>query len=252
MKRMAFLSLMLVFTAFTFAQNTTTNSEIIPETTPSDTIVPWTGNLIGLNVYPAFGVIGGGILPASKMFIQYRRMYEKFNVRASLNYINYYNNNNRLDIVGVNDTMMIFREFDNNFYTFDVRAGGEYAFHVDKFRFFLGGGAIVGYHNYEKMYYHYGKKLTDYPMENIVSPLINDILGQYQADMLKLGVDFTIGADVLLSENVVLTVQYAPEIAYYKRMASHKNDPENIFLGDVDNFSTFRPDFIDIVLSIGF
>jgi hypothetical protein len=222
------------------------------DTTPADTIVPWTGNMLGLNVYPAFGMLSGGVLPASKIFFQYRHMWEKTNLRFSLNYINFFHSGNRLDIVDIQDTTIHFREFGNNFYTLDFRVGIERAYHMDNFRFYYGLGIIGGYHHFGKSYSQFERDFTDYPIEGITSPFERNILGWYRADMFKAGFDITLGVDIPLSENVIMSIQYAPEMAYFKRMGSEKDDPAGVFDGDVDDFFEFRGDFVDIVLSVGF
>lgn len=252
MKRFIILSIACLFAISSFAQ--TENNEIPVDSTEmtQDSIIPWTGNLIGLNVYPAFGMIGGSVLPASKIFFQYRHMWEKTNLRFSVNYINYFEDNDRMDVIGVEDSTIYFREFGNVFYTLDFRVGVEHAYHMDNFRFYYGIGAIGGYHHFGKTYHQYDRAFEGYPVQGIISPTEYENIGWYRADMLKVGADITLGVDILLSENVVMSVQYAPELAYYSRLSSEREDPAGIFVGDVEDYFDFRADFIDIVLSIGF
>jgi len=249
--------LMIIFAAVLFAVSAIAqenNSQPIEDTTQTaqDSIVPWTGNMLGLNVYPAFGMLGGGMMPASKIFFQYRHMWEKTNLRFSVNYINFFTDNNRIDIVGVEDSLMTIREFTNLYYSLDFRVGIERASHIDKFRFYYGIGAIAGYHYFGKEYYVYDKPFGGYPVEHINTPVAYHKAGWYRADMLKVGADITLGVDILISENVIMSVQYAPEIAYYSRLGSSRDDQAEVFVGDVEDFLDFRADFIDVVLSIGF
>ena len=252
MKRLIIFCATVLFAFSAVAQEN--NTQITEDTvkTTHDSIVPWTGNLIGLNVYPAFGMLGGGSLPASKIFFQYRHMWEKTNLRFSVNYINYFEDNERMDIVGIQDSLMTFREFTNLFYTLDFRVGVEHAYHMDNFRFYYGVGAIAGYHYFGKGYYVFDKHFEGYPVQNVQSPVEYQESGWYRADMLKVGADITLGVDILLSENVIMSVQYAPEIAYYSNLASDRDDPADVFIGDVEDYFDFRADFIDVVLSIGF
>ncbi len=252
MKRFIIICLSMLFALSAMAQEE--NAQMAEDTTKTaqDSIVPWTGNMVGLNVYPAFGMLGGSVLPASKIFFQYRHMWKKTNLRFSVNYINYFEDNDRMDIVGIEDSLITFREFSNLFYTLDFRVGVEHAYHMDNFRFYYGIGAIAGYHYFGKEYYVYDRPFEGYPIQNINSPVGYQKAGWYRADMLKVGADITLGVDILLSENVIMSVQYAPEIAYYSRLASEREDPAAIFVGDVEDYLDFRADFIDVVLSIGF
>jgi hypothetical protein len=252
MKRFIIICATVLFAFSAVAQENNTQMTEDTVKTAQDSIVPWTGNLVGLNVYPAFGMLGGSMLPASKIFFQYRHMWEKTNLRFSVNYINYFDDDERMDIVGIQDSLITFREFTNLFYTFDFRVGVEHAYHMDNFRFYYGIGAIAGYHYFGKAYYVYDKSFEGYPVQNVQSPIEYQETGWYRADMLKVGGDITLGVDILLSENVIMSVQYAPEIAYYSRMKSDREDPANVFVGDVEDYVDFRADFIDVVLSIGF
>lgn len=214
--------------------------------------VPWTENMIGINVSPAFGVIGGGAMSASKIFFQYRHMWKKTNLRISANYINYFVDNDRLDVVSISDSSMQFRKYNNNFYTLDLRCGIEYAYHVNKFRFYYGAGLIGGYHNYGKDYSLYERNFVE--NSNLEVKIYDETIeeGWYRADMLKLGVDFTLGVDIKMSDNVLMSIQYAPELSYHKFISSERDDPSEVFVGDVDDYWDFRGDFIDIIFSIVF
>ncbi|MEA1874676.1 MAG: hypothetical protein U9N51_09670 [Bacteroidota bacterium] len=252
MKRLLIIFTTMLFAISAIAQENNTQPVEDTTLTTQDSIVPWTGNMVGLNVYPAFGMLGGGVLPASKIFFQYRHMWEKTNLRFSVNYINYFSDNERMDIVGVEDSLMTLREFANIFYSLDFRVGIERTYHIDNFRFYYGIGAIAGYHHLGKEYYVYDKPFGGYPVEYINTSIVYQNAGWYRADMLKVGADITLGVDIILSENVIMSVQYAPEIAYYSRMDSQRDDQAEVFVGDVDDFMDFRADFIDVVLSVGF
>ncbi|MFP4663523.1 MAG: hypothetical protein ACLFM1_03760 [Bacteroidales bacterium] len=221
------------------------------DTTQSDSI--WQGSLVGLNVYPAFGMIGGGIMPSSKIFFQYKHHWEKSSMRVSANYINFHSVDDRLDLVMVGDTSIIMRQYNNNVYTVDLRVGYERVMPMEGFRFYYGLGLMGGYHHFGKTYYHYEESYENYPVEGINRPVELNMLGWYRADMLKLGVDFSLGVDLLLSDNVIMSVQYTPELAYYMLIDSEEEDDADVFDGDlVQDFLDFRGDYIDLVLSVKF
>jgi hypothetical protein len=258
MKRIIIVSLLFLIANLGFSQSENIVEQNDTSSYMYDTVA-WTGDMIGLNVSPAFGVIGGGTMSASKIFFQYRHMWKKTNLRISANYINYYEDNDNLDVVSVSsDTLMQFRKYNNNNYTVDLRCGIEYAYHVNKFRFYYGAGLIGGYHNYGKDYYLYERNFKENP--NLGIEIYDEKIeeGWYSADMLKLGVDFTLGVDFKMADNMIMSIQYAPELGYNKLISSERDDPSKVFVGDdgeeldVVDYWDFRGDFIDIVLSIVF
>ncbi|HOE38046.1 MAG TPA: hypothetical protein PLG05_05955 [Bacteroidales bacterium] len=223
-------------------------------------------NLIGLNVFPAFGILGGGRLPSTKVFIQYKHYYKHMNLRASLNYLNFDFNNDQLDVLGftkdtvVTDTSttvvdnMNFRKFYYNIYSYDARCGLEAAFPSKSYRFFIGAGAIIGYHYLGEYYYHYKKNFEGYPALNVNHTFVPvDIAGHRKTRFLKTGVDFTIGVDINITPSFIISVQYAPELNYYYRLSDDISDIDNCFKGEkVASTLTFVPDYIDLIFSIRF
>jgi hypothetical protein len=251
MKRIAILLSVLMLVTLSLQAQETQDNESINDSIASDSI--WQGDLIGLNVYPAFGMIGGGIMPSSKIFFQYKHHFEKSNLRVSANYINFHLADDRLDLVMLGDTSVIMRQYNNNIYTLDLRIGYERVVPMDNFRFYYGIGLMGGYHHFEKSYYHYEESYESFPIERINQPVELNMLGWYRADMLKMGVDFTFGVDVFVSENVLMSVQYSPEMAYYMRMNSETDDSADVFDGDlINDYLDFRGDYIDLVLSVKF
>lgn len=246
------LGFLALFGMTVHAQETNDNTPVESnDTTKSDSI--WQGSLVGLNVYPAFGMIGGGIMPSSKIFFQYKHHWEKSSMRVSANYINFHSVDDRLDLVMVGDTSIIMRQYNNNVYTLDLRIGYERVMPMEDFRFYYGLGLMGGYHHFGKTYYHYEESYDDYPVEGINRPAELNMLGWYRADMLKVGLDFSFGVDLLLSENVIMSVQYTPELAYYMLIDSEEDDDADVFDGDlVQDFLDFRGDYIDLILSVKF
>ncbi len=222
-------------------------------------------NLIGLNVYPAFGILGGGRLPTTKIFLQYKHYYDHMNLRTSINYISFYRDYDNLDIMGVttdtlianNDTIvadsMVFRKFYYDIYSYDFRLGLEAAFPNKGYRFFIGGGLIGGYHYTGEYYYHYKREFTGYPVEYVnINPISSETVGFRKTSFLKVGVDFTVGVDINISPNCVITVQYAPELVYYHNMKQEILDPDNYYTSEIGNGVNFIPDYIDFIVNIRF
>ncbi len=250
MKAVFFLIITLFLVKITAAQDES-GSVVIEDSTKTDTV--WKGHFVGLNVYPAFGMVGGGILPSTKIFLQYQHNWEKSGLRFSANYINFNSRDKRLDIVHVGDTNVLMRQYNNNIYTLDVRIGYERFMPLDGYRFYYGIGLIGGYHHYGKSYYHYEQSFSEYPIKGINQPYEQNMLGWYRGNMLKVGADFSLGVDILLSNNVVVSVQYCPEFAFYKFMDSEIEDDANVFNEDiVEDYMDFRGDYIDLILSVKF
>ncbi len=250
MKAVIILCISLFVMDMSLAQESS-ESVVVDDSTSTDTI--WQGDFVGLNVYPAFGMVGGGVLPSTKIFLQYQHNWEKSGIRFSANHINFNSRDKRLDIVHVGDTNVILRQYNNNIFTLDMRIGYERFIPFDGFRFYYGIGAIGGYHHYGKSYYLYEQSASSFPIKGIISPYEQNMLGWYRADMLKLGADITLGVDILLSDKVVVSVQYSPEFAYYMFMGSEKNDDAEVFDEDiVEDYMDFRGDYIDLILSVKF
>lgn len=250
MKTTSLLCLLMFVFTLTYAQEANEPS-VSEDSTTIDSV--WHGDFLGLNVYPAFGMVGGGVLPSTKIFFQYQHNWKKSGLRISANYINFHSRDKRLDIVHIGDTNVLLRQYNNNIFTLDLRIGYERFLPLDGFRFYYGIGAIGGYHHYGKSYYHYEESFDSFPIEGIIQPYELNMLGWYRADMLKVGVDFSLGVDILLSENVIMSVQYSPELSYYMRMNSEEEDDADVFNGDlVDDFMDFRGDYIDLILSVKF
>jgi len=222
-------------------------------------------NLIGLNVFPALGVFGSGRMPASKISLQYKHMFSKMNIRASLNFTSYYKRNDRVDIWGIDsqqvisdtDTTivdsLIMRQFYNNLYTYDVRFGAEASFSNKNYSFYIGGGLIGGYHFVGEYYYHYNIVNNGYPANFVnASPYNPEVKGYREVDYLKIGGDITLGVDINISPNCVVSVQYAPEIVFYKSLKQRSIDPDSYYKTDIKDELVFVPDFIDLIVSIRF
>lgn len=223
-------------------------------------------NLVGLNVFPAFGILGGGHLPSTKVFLQYKHYYDNMNLRASINYLSFDLNNDKLDILGTtkdtlienNDTSivnnMLFRKFYYDVYSYDIRFGLEAAFSNKGYRFYLGSGLILGYHYLGEYFYHYKKEFEGFPsldVNNVFIPA--NIEGFRKTQFLKIGLDFTVGVDIYVSPNFVISVQYAPELVYYNKLKEYNRDPDNYYHGKtVPSSLNFVPDYIDLVFNIRF
>ncbi|MDD2636365.1 MAG: hypothetical protein PHW82_12815 [Bacteroidales bacterium] len=254
---------MLVFSYSLAAQeNTLAPIQPIDDTTYIDTL---NKNLVGLNVFPALGLFGSGRMPTSKISLQYKHMYSRMNIRASLNFINYYRKNDFVDIWGmdsqqvINDSdttivdSLIMRQFYNNLYTYDIRFGAEASFSGRNYSFYVGGGLIGGYHFVGEYYYHYNIPYNGYPVNFVsVSPYNPEVKGYREIDYLKVGADITIGVDINISPNCVVSVQYAPEIVFYKSMKESLLDPDKYYVSEVNNELVFVPDYIDLIVSIRF
>ncbi|PLX08758.1 MAG: hypothetical protein C0596_05500 [Marinilabiliales bacterium] len=266
MKKLFGLLLILLISTAIFAQVEEEEGNFVPQddTTFVDTL---NKNLIGLNVYPAFGIFGSGPMPASKISMQYKHMYDRMNIRASLNFININRENNFVDIVTMEsdevisdgDTLqvdsLVLRQYFYNIYTYDFRIGAEAAFPGKNHRFYIGGGLIGGYHYTGEYYYHYKREFVGYPVNYInVTPfgLGPEAVGFREIDFLKLGVDLTVGVDINISPNCVISIQYAPEFVYYKNMKENIVDPDNYYVNQVDSEFVFVPDYIDVIVSIRF
>jgi len=247
-----------------YAQEVESETLYVPQddTTYVDTLKK---NLIGLNVYPALGIFGSGRMTTSKISLQYKHMYEKVNLRASVNFINFFRNNNYVDIIGQTsdqvivdgDTTMvdslIMRQFYYNVYTYDVRFGAEAAFPGKNYRFYAGGGLIAGYHFTGEYYYHYKREFNGYPIDYVnVAPFYPETNGFREIDFLKMGVDLTVGVDINISPNCVISIQYAPELVYYQNINESLIDPDSYYTSEVGSEFVFVPDYIDVIVSIRF
>lgn len=262
MKRIILLIGFCMTVAVIFAQTETPVQEFQDDSTYVDTL---NKNLIGLNVFPAFGILGGGRLPSTKIFIQYKHYFDHMNMRASVNYISFYKDYDNIDILAkttdtlVTDTetiiadSLLFRKFYYDVYTYDFRLGIEAAFPNPGYRFYIGGGLIGGYHYTGEYYYHYKRAFAGYPVESVNAyPLNAETVGFRKTSFLKVGVDFTIGVDINISPNCVISVQYAPELVYYHSMKQEILDPDNYYTSNIPNGFSFVPDYIDFVVNIRF
>ncbi|MCK9255446.1 MAG: hypothetical protein GX793_03115 [Bacteroidales bacterium] len=263
MKKIIFLSVLSVFVLIGSIKAQETELKFSDDSTYVDTL---NKNLLGLNVFPAFSILGGGRLPSTKVFIQYKHYFNNMNLRASLNYLNFDMNNERLDILGSsrdtlfkdNDTLLVdslsFRKFYYDVYSYDLRLGLEAAFPNKGYRFYLGSGLILGYHYLGENYYHYKKSYEGYPSLNVNNPIpFSEIAGFRKTRFFKTGLDFTVGVDINITPNFVISVQYAPELVYYHRISDEFSDPDNFFDGkSVSNSLNFVPDYIDLVFNIRF
>ena len=267
MKRLFIFTFALVISGFLFAQQNEIETVVLSQddTTFVDTL---NKNLIGLNVYPALGIFGSGRMPASKITLQYKHLYDKMNVRGSINFINFYRDNDYIDVIAKTSDLvisdgdttivdsLIFRQFYYNYYTYDIRFGAEAAFPGKNYRFYIGGGVIGGYHFNGEYYYHYKQEFNGYPVRSInyinVIPFGPETLGYREVDFLKMGADLTIGVDMNISPNCVISLQYAPELVYYHSLHQRVIDPDNYYTNDVKSEFVFIPDYIDLIVSIRF
>lgn len=262
MKKIFVAICLLCSVSASFAQ-TEDNSQIYSDdSTHVDTL---NKNLIGLNVFPAFGILGNGQPASTKIFIQYKHLYEKMNLRASINYISFYKNYDNIDIMKfITDTLitngdtikadsLMFRKFYYDVYSYDARIGVEAAFPGKGYRFYIGTGLIGGYQFTGEYYYHYTRKFTGYPVEYInINPLYANYVGYRKTSFLKAGFDFTLGVDINISPNCVISVQYAPELVYYHQLKQDVLDPDNYYVRELSNGFQFIPDYVDFVVNIRF
>lgn len=273
MKKILIFIFVFSIAAMSFAQTESTTMSA-NDSIPVDTLSP---NLIGLNVFPAFGILGGGRLPSTKIFIQYKHMYEKMNLRASVNYLSFYVDNDKIDLLRLDrDTLikdyvdpitsvvtpngdtivadsLVFRKFYYDIYSYDARIGLEAAFPGKGYRFYVGAGLIGGYHYVGEFYYHYRREFKGYPVEYTnLSTMDIETTGFRKTSFLKTGVDFTIGVDINISPNCVVSVQYAPELIYYYKLKQDVIDPDNYFTRELSDGFAFVPDYIDFVVNIRF
>lgn len=264
---------LLIFVALVFSIQilfAQTDTPVEPENQPIDTSFK-TAHMIGLNVFPAFGILGGGVVNNSKIALQYKVMTPKLNFKMSLNYLNYFRNRNGFDIVGIvpdttlpvapaTDTIfqsMRFRGYYNQVNTYDFRAGIEYAFDREDIRFYLGAAGIIGVHNIVNTYHHYNNPFTGYPIENVGFPYtVFPNTGRSKmrvTNFMKAGFDLALGVDFKVADNCVVALQYTPEFAYYKNMKETVyEDVDDIYGSKLDNFWVFTPDFIDLIIYIKF
>ncbi len=234
---------------------------ITNDTTYVDTL---NRNTLGINVFPIFGMLGGGVNTNTKIYVQYKHYFDKMNLRTSFNFTNYYKPNRSIDFIDqyrdtvVTDTAtyirdtMIFRNFSNNIFSYDFRLGLEAAFVQENIRLHIGGAAIVGYKCFEENYYHYKKGIDSLPFERINFIRKPEEIGNIKTSYLKLGVDLSIGVDITISPNIILTLQCTPELAYYKSFKQSLNDPDNYYTEPITERLVFTPDFIDFIISIRF
>lgn len=221
-------------------------------------------NLVGLNLYPALSMLGGGRMPNTKIYLQYKRYYERMNLRTSLNFINYYRPNEKTDYIGmftdtlvtdtatyIRDTMM-FRRFNNNIYSYDYRFGLEAAFPQENFRFHVGAGIILGYQYVGESYYHYGKNSDSLPVSGVNFSRNPVEVGNIKTHFLKTGIDFSVGVDINVTPNIIFTIQYTPEFAYYRSFRETKTDPDLYYNESLGDRFVFTPDYIDFVVNIRF
>lgn len=265
MKKFVLVSVLLFsMSSFLLAQQESMESStaVYDDSTYVDTL---NRNLIGLNVFPALGMFGNGRMPASKIAVQYKHMYDNMNIRASLNFISYFRDNDNVDIFGLTSTQviadgdttmvdsLILRQFYNNLYTYDFRFGAEVAFPRKNYRFYLGGGLVAGYHFVGEYYYHHNVPFNGYPVHFVnFFPYVSNPLGFREIDYLKIGADLTIGVDINISPNCVVSVQYAPELVFYKSMNESIFDPDTYYVTEVRDEFVFVPDYIDVIVSIRF
>lgn len=222
-------------------------------------------NLFGLNVYPAFSMLGGGNVPNAKIYLQYKRYFERMNLRTSLNFINYYRPNDKIDYIDsftdtlvedgethIRDTMM-FRRFNNTIYSYDYRFGLEAAFPYEGFRFHIGSALIAGYQYVGESYYHYGKNADEIPVAGINNIMHrHQDIGHIKTHFLKTGFDLSVGVDINITPDIVFTVQYTPEFAYFIPVSEDKYDPDDYYKESLGEKFVFTPDYIDFVISIRF
>ncbi|NLA24273.1 MAG: hypothetical protein GX879_04830 [Bacteroidales bacterium] len=267
MKKTSLIFALLFAFSFAFSQE---NQLITTHNNSQDTIFK-TQHMLGINVFPAFGILGGGSMNNSKLTFQYKLATKSINYRVSLNYINYYSNKNRFDIVGITpDTIIpakpggdtIFnslkvRSYDNHINTYDLRFGAEYALDKKDYRFYIGLGGIVGMHNVANSYEYFNIPYNGYPVENVNLSYYfynqNETLKVRTTNFLKLGIDLSLGVDFKLNDNWVIAIQYTPEFAHYKWIKSDTSkDIDNIYTKELESFNVFSPDFIDLIIYIKF
>lgn len=224
-------------------------------------------NTIGLNVFPAFGMLGGGSLANTKIYIQYKHYFDKVNFRTSLNFITFQRPVDKTDlfliyrdtlstdpeIVLCDTSRFVFRKTYHDAFAYDARFGLEAAFPHENFRFHVGAAAIIGYQYIGEFYYHYEKSSTDFPVEWVnISREFPEERGYYKNHYLKTGVDFSLGVDINVSPNVVFTLQLTPELAYFKHMNTEIVDPDGFYSELAVDKWMFTPDYIDFIVSIRF
>lgn len=232
------------------------NAQTDMDTMEADTVVVDTlkpiNNMLGINVFPIFGMIGGGGLPSNKICLQYKRMWENWNLKFGANYTTFLDNNTRVDIVNfpaANDTVTM-RQYSNNYYSFDGRIGFEHVHRNAGFSFYYGMDLIGGYHYKGKNYYDYSKGVdTEGMVEHVQSKGDIDPSASYTSTWLKGGMDIVLGLDFLIDDNVCISVQYTPEMCYFYNLEEENDDPA-VFdaLSDTWDFQSY----IDLMLSVQF
>lgn len=266
MKKTAIIVFIVLISGTLFAQG---QRIVLPDTdsTFNDTSMFY-HNLIGINVFPAFGLLGGGTMPSTKIYIQYKYMMKRANIRFGLNYINYQHRNDRLDLIipdqAVPTDSITFRKFFDEIYTYDARLGLEYAFPRENIRFYAGVGAIFGVNQYNRNYYEFKQEIDTLftsPNNSVVDSIYpsfystNALLqpdGHSNTRLIKTGFDFSLGVDFYLSDNFVISIQYTPEFAYYKYFDEDLNDDSRVFSKQVPDHWNFALDYVDLVIHINF
>ncbi|MDY0161067.1 MAG: hypothetical protein RBR64_06985 [Bacteroidales bacterium] len=259
MKKLALFILIVLISMSVFSQN---KRLLLPQ---KDNILPDTThfykNMLGINVFPAFGLLGGGMMPSTKIYLQYKYMLPRFNIRTSINYINFNRQNERMDIIMNNQTVATdsirIRKYFDEVFTYDVRLGGEYVFPRKDFRFYIGTSAIFGMHHFGRNYYEFYHQLNSAPnnyisADTIIPPSNIDRKGYSNTRMLKMGFDVSLGVDFSISNNCVVSIQYSPEMVYYHWYDEKFDDPDKVFTKPIGSGWVFSPDYIDIVIYINF
>lgn len=252
MKQLFLMALAIIMSSGVYAQSIKEGAIPAKVADVNDTIRPWTGKLIGLNVFPAVGVLSNGSIPQSKLSIQYRELQTHWNVRYSLNLTNFYQQPRTTDIVQLKNDTAILRNHLRSAFHLDGRFGAERAVHVNKWRLFYGGGVVLGYGKQVRSYYQWIQPYDEFPISNIHMPNGTPRRGYYEAGVLRAGFDLNIGVDLMIARNVVLTLQYTPEFVYHKVLSLGKEDIDAVYDYDWKDAWDFRADIFDIILSVKF
>jgi hypothetical protein len=221
-------------------------------------------NEFGLNVYPIFGIFGGVRLPNSKMFIQYKYLFDKINLKASLNYSDFLSDKTTY-ILGVetstidNDEQakdvdsILFRHNYKISYSYDFRVGIEGKIRQSGFDLYAGIGLIGGMHAFNESYQFTKRYISDddYPTTNFYFDEFRKD-GYRSTKYLKLGFDLVFGVSFKINHRCALAVQYAPEFVYLHKTNETKEDTHKYYKSIMDSEFKAIPNFVDVVLNVRF
>jgi len=262
MKKVFAIVILAFLGAFSYSQEADVVFDPDSKVLHLDTI--WFKNEIGLNAYPIFGVFGGTRIPNSKVFLQYKYLFKNMNLKASINYSDFLNDqvsyivgieSSEIDIDGEKKIVDSIR-FRHNYklsYSYDARIGIEGKLRQRGFDIFIGADFIGGVFRVNESY-NFTEKL--YSESDPPSTIF--YFDEYKKDgfrntsFMKLGFDLVLGVTFNIMPRCALTVQYAPEFVYMGKIKEDMNDPASYYTEKLKEGFNVIPNFVDVILSVRF